>query len=88
MDHEQDVPLSSCASSPPCGRTKNWIMKMLQAIGNLFSNCGNFGGENEVSSSQDDGADGKVEVDPPAATRRVQFDDMANQVRHYVRWIS
>ena len=45
-------------------------------------------GRTEVSSSQDDGADGKMEVDPPAATRRVQFDDTANQMRHYVMWIS
>ena len=86
MYHEQDVPLS-CASSPPCGRTKNWITEMLQAVGNLFSNCcGNFGGWNEVASSQGDGADGGVDVDPPAATRHVQFDETTNKVRHYVRF--
>ena len=60
-------------------------MAMVQAIGNLFFNCGNFGEENEVCSSQDDGADGGVEVDPPAATRHVQFDETIDQVRHYVR---
>ena len=86
MDHEQDVPLSTCASSPPRGRSKNWVMAMLQAIGNLFSNCGNFGGENEVSSQQDDGADRVLDVDPPASVKRVQFDETANKVRHYVRF--
>ena len=54
-------------------------MEILQAIGNMFSNCcGNFGGEDEVGN----GADGGVDVD----TRHVQFDETRNQVRHYVRF--